>query len=151
MNTKRHYLFGSALLSLVFAGILSAGEQSAQPKPQPRPSDVLKGLRSFFARTARADGSFQPSIDPDYEGMSDSAYSDLAPVTYAVILHKTFGWKLPHEDKTRELLLSRQQKDSTFVNVKGTGDPKSSQARLYNTTQGLVALHALGVASPSKR
>ncbi len=76
--------------------------------------------------------------------MSDSAYSDLAPVTYAVILHKTFGWKLPDEVKTRDFLLSRQEKDGAFVNVKGTVDPKSPQAQIYNTTQGLVALHALG-------
>ena len=31
------------------------------------------------------------------------------------------------------------------VNVAGTNDPKSPSARIYNTTQGLVALHALGV------
>lgn len=30
------------------------------------------------------------------------------------------------------------------MNVGGSADPKSSQARLYNTTQALVALHALG-------
>jgi hypothetical protein len=145
MNTKRHYLPGIAVLGLMLAGILPAGEPSADSKPELRPSDVLKGLRSFYTKTARDDGSFQPGIDPDYQGMSDSAYSDLAPVTYAVILHKTFGWKLPHEEKTRDFLLSRQQEDGAFINVGGTGDPKSSQARLYNTTQGLVALHALGV------
>jgi geranylgeranyl transferase type-2 subunit beta len=145
MNTKRHHLLGIAVLSLTLAGILSAAQRPADSTPDIRPADVLKGLRSFFARTARADGSFQPGIDPDYHGMSDSAYSDLAPVTYAVVLHKTFGWKLPHEEKTREFLLSRQQKDGAFVNVRGTVDPKSSAARVYNTTQGLVALHALGI------
>jgi geranylgeranyl transferase type-2 subunit beta len=76
--------------------------------------------------------------------MSDSAYSDLAPVTYAVILHRTFGWQLPHEAKTREWLLSRQRDDGAFYHVKGGVDPKSAQARVYNTTQGLVALRALG-------
>jgi geranylgeranyl transferase type-2 subunit beta len=145
MNTKRHYRLGIAVLSLTLAGILSADERPADAKPQLRPDEVLKGLRGFFSRTAREDGSFQPGIDPDYQGMSDSAYSDLAPVTYAVVLHKTFGWKLPHEEKTREFLLSRQQKDGAFVNVRGTVDPNSSAARVYNTTQGLVALHALGV------
>ncbi len=110
----------------------------------PKPAEVLDGVRAFFARTARDDGSFRPGIDPDYAGMSDSAASDLAPVAYAVILHKTFGWKLPHEEKTRQLLLARQRDDGAFVNAAGTMDPKSPQARLYNTTQGLVALHALG-------
>jgi geranylgeranyl transferase type-2 subunit beta len=106
---------------------------------------VLAGVREFFAKTALDDGSFRPGIDPAYEGMSDSAYSDLAPVTYAVIIHKTFGWKLPHEEKTRAFLLSRQRKDGAFVNVRGTVDPDSAQGRVYNTTQGVVALHALGV------
>src|SRR5262249_15558778 len=55
------------------------------------------------------------------------------------------GWKLPDEAKTRDFLLSRQQVDGAFVNVKGTVDPKSAQGRVYNTTQGIVALRALGV------
>jgi geranylgeranyl transferase type-2 subunit beta len=110
-----------------------------------KPAEVLSGVRTFFLLTAAPDGSFRPGIDPAYAGMSDTAYSDLAAVTYAVVLHRTFGWKLPHEDKTRDFLLSRQGKDGAFFNVRGTADPKAAQARLYNTTQGLVALHALGV------
>ena len=66
------------------------------------PKEVLAGLRAFFQKTALMDGSYRPGVDPNYEGLSDSAYSDLAPVTYAVVLHKTFGWKLPHEEKTRD-------------------------------------------------
>src|SRR5919201_422131 len=62
---------------------------------------VTKGLKQFFAKTARADGSFQPGIKADYPGMSDSAYSDLAPTVYAVILHRPFGWPLPHEERTK--------------------------------------------------
>src|SRR2546421_3333205 len=112
--------------------------------PAPTPTEVLEGVRSFLEKTARADGSFRPGIDPDYRGMADSAASDLAPVTYAVVLSRTFGWKLPYETRTRDFLLSRQQKDGAFVNVSGTADPRSAQARVYNTTQGLVALHALG-------
>jgi len=54
----------------------------------------------FFSKTPRPDGSFANGIDPEYRGMSDSAYSDLAAVTYAVTLHKTFGWKLPFEIRT---------------------------------------------------
>jgi geranylgeranyl transferase type-2 subunit beta len=101
-------------------------------------------VRAFFRQTARPDGSFRPGLDPAYEGMSDSAFSDLAPVTYAVILHKTFGWPLPDEEKTRQFLLSRQREDGAFVNVAGTVDPKSPQARAYNTTMAIVALRALG-------
>ncbi len=106
--------------------------------------EVLAGLRKFFAKTARADGSFANGLNPQYRGMSDSAYSDLAAVTYAVTLHKTFGWKLPHEEATRRFLLSRQQPKGDFFNVAGTVDPKSAEGRVYNTTQGIVALRALG-------
>src|SRR4051812_18578490 len=104
---------------------------SAPDKVSPPPAEILEGVRSFFARTARDDGSFRPGIDPDYQGMADSAYSDLAPVTYAVVLSRTFGWKLPHEAKTRDFLLSRQQPDGAFFNVGGTADAKSAQARVY--------------------
>src|SRR6516165_5455762 len=79
---------------------------------------VLAQVKHFFAQTANPDGSFRPCIDPAYEGVSDSAFSDLAPVTYAVTLHKTFGWKLPHEEETKAFLLSRQKEDGAFFNVK---------------------------------
>jgi geranylgeranyl transferase type-2 subunit beta len=127
-----------SLLALLFAVPARAAER-------PTPDEVLGGLKAFWAKTAEPDGSFRPGVDPDYRGMSDSALSDLAPVTYAVTLHTTFGLKLPDEAKTRDFLLARQGDDRAFLNVKGTGDPKAPLTRLYNTTQGLVALHALGV------
>src|SRR5262249_30777846 len=111
----------------------------------PTADEVLAGLKEFYRRTARADGSFQPGCDPDYLGMSDCAASDLAAVTYAVTIHKTFGWELPHEAKTAAFLLSRQKENGAFFNVAGTVDPESAEGRTYNTTQGLVALRALGV------
>jgi geranylgeranyl transferase type-2 subunit beta len=130
-------------IGLTFAvGGSSAAEEPATP---PDAQTVLSGLREFYAKTARPDGSFQPGVDPDYRGMSDSAFSDLAAVTYACTIHKTFGWKLPHEEKTIEFLLSRQKESGDFFNVAGTVDPASPQGRTYNTTQALVALHALGV------
>ena len=110
----------------------------------PSPEEVSKGLREFFTSVSNPDGSFRPGVDPDYEGMSDSAYSDLAATTYAVVLHKTFGWELPDVAKTRQFLLGRQQNDGAFVNVKGTVDPKSAAGRAYNTTMAVMALHALG-------
>jgi Prenyltransferase and squalene oxidase repeat len=110
------------------------------------PAEILSSLREFYARTARDDGSYANGIDPAYRGMSDSAYSDFAAVTYAVVLHKTFGWKLPHEEETARFILSRQQPNGDFINVAGTVDPQSAEGRVYNTTQGLVALHALGLS-----
>ncbi len=110
-----------------------------------QPAEVLDGLRAFWQKTALPDGSFRPGVDPDYLGMSDSALSDMAPLTYAVTLHRTLGWKLPHEKRTLANLLARQKADGAFYHVRGTGDAKAPLTRVYNTTQGLVALHALGV------
>src|SRR5947209_9910686 len=127
----------SRLLVFLLAAALLPAPAADRGPTDPTPAQVLAGVRDFFAKTALADGSFRPGIDPEYEGMADTAYSDLAATTYAVILHRTFGWKLPHEAKTKAFLLSRQRGDGSFFNVKGTVDPDSSQARVYNTTMGL--------------
>lgn len=132
----------SVALVPAMASLVARGDD---PPATVQPADVLKGLQAFYQKTAQPDGSFRPGVAADYKGMSDSAASDFAPVTYAVVLHRTFGWKLPDEAKTRDWILSRQKADGAFVNVQGTSDPKSPLGRLYNTTQGLVALHALGV------
>ena len=140
----------SAALVAVLAGVLLTPSLAAcagteDRRAPPKPSEVLAGLRSFLKKTARPDGSFRPGADAHYPGISDSGYSDLAPTTYAVVLHTTFGWKLPHEAKTVAWFHDRQQEHGAFINVAGTADPKSAQARLYNTTQGIVALRALGL------
>lgn len=130
-----------SVLGLLFsAGVALAAEETRRPTPQ----EVLDGLKAFWQKTARPDGSYQPGLDPAYKGMSDSAASDLAPSTYAVTLHKSLGWKLVNEAKTIEWFQGRQQADGAFFNVGGTYDPKTTLARTYNTTQGLVALRALG-------
>jgi prenyltransferase beta subunit len=136
-------LVGMGLMVVLVSAtnVAAAADEPVRPTPQ----DVLTGLRSFWDKTALPDGQFRPGVAVEYKGMSDSAASDMAPVTYAVTLHKTFGWKLPHEAKTIEWLQSRQQADGAFVNVGGTMDPGTPVARVYNTTQGLVALRALGV------
>jgi geranylgeranyl transferase type-2 subunit beta len=130
-------------LKLVLLCVLTTTSVHAAD-PVPTADAILRGLKEFYRKTARPDGSFRPGGDPEYRGMSDSAYSDLAAVTYAVTIHKTFGWRLPHEDKTAEFLLSRQKPSGDFFNVTGTVAPESAEGRTYNTTQGLVALHALG-------
>src|ERR1051325_111920 len=135
------------MMAVVHVGAAEVPSTSNDTPPGSRPASaiqVLAGLRNFYARTARSDGSFANGLDPRYRGMSDSAHSDLAAVTYAVTLHKTFGWKLPHEERTIEFLLARQNSSGEFFNVAGTVDPASAEGRVYNTTQGLVALPALG-------
>src|SRR4051812_47184505 len=111
------------LLCLLAAGRSFAADPAPMPDKEPIAADILKGLQEFYKKSARPDGSFQPGIDPAYRGMSDAAYSDLAAVTYAVTIHKTFGWKLPHEEKTGTFLRSRQKPDGDFVNVAGTVKP----------------------------
>src|SRR2546429_5865928 len=116
---------------LVLPLLLSLGPPGRAGDPPPR--QVLAGVKDFFKKTARPDGSFRPGVDPDYPGMSDSAYSDLAPTVYAVVLHRTFGRKLPHEAKTKEFLLARQGKAGRFFNISGPADSQSDQARAHHT------------------
>src|SRR3954452_21310111 len=99
MHPSRRPCVAAALLALTLSA--SAADPPVLPPPHD-PERILDGLRAFFKKGARPDGSFRPGIDPEYEGMSDSAYSDLAPTAYAVVLHKTFGWPLPDEEKTRQ-------------------------------------------------
>src|SRR5438105_759081 len=94
----RRLVIGIGLLAATTAPSLAEDRQPSLATAR----EVLEGLRDFYAKTARDDGSFSPGIDPDYRGMSDSAYSDMAAVTYAVVLHRTFGWKLPHDPQTAE-------------------------------------------------
>lgn len=106
--------------------------------------EVLTGIRQFFRTIAQPDGSFTPGIDPHYPGNSDTGLSGIAAPAYAVILHKTFGWPLPYEDRTSDFFLSAQRKDGAFYPDTGTMDPTSPLARLYNTVQSVVALKLLG-------
>src|SRR5215211_3861972 len=115
MKVSAMTMLGWLVVAFSVVGFASADDKPANIQPD----EVLTGVRTFFEKTALPDGSFRPGIDPAYDGFSDTGYSDLAAITYAVVLHKTFGWKLPHEEKTLELLLERQQQDGAFVNVGG--------------------------------
>lgn len=98
----------------------------------------------FIIRCGRADGGYAPSPDPAYPGESDTKFSDLAAVTYAAILAKTMGWELPRKERSIAFIRSHQRPDGHFVNLAGKHDPASDLAILYNTTQGVVGLRALG-------
>jgi len=110
------------------------------------PAELADETLAFIRRCAREDGGYAPSPDPQYQGNSDTGLSDLAAVTYAAVLAKTMGWKLPHEDKSIQFIHGHQQKDGSFDNLAGRMDPGSDLAVLYNTVQGVVALRALGQA-----
>ncbi|MEO6829675.1 MAG: prenyltransferase/squalene oxidase repeat-containing protein, partial [Acidobacteriaceae bacterium] len=99
---------------------------------------------AYIRRRAREDGGYSTSADPSYKGRADTQESDLAAMSYAATLAKPEGWELPHLQKSVDFIQRHQRPDGTFVNLAGTFDPKSDIAILYNTTQGVVSLRALG-------
>src|SRR5262245_21428556 len=99
----------------------------------------------FIDRCRREDGGYAPSPDPAYAGNSDTKFSDLAAVTYAAVLAKSLGRELPHAERSAVFLHQHQQPDGSFINHAGKFDPKSDHALLYNTTQAVVGLRALGL------
>ncbi|HEY3320840.1 MAG TPA: prenyltransferase/squalene oxidase repeat-containing protein [Planctomycetota bacterium] len=99
---------------------------------------------AFIRKCVREDGGYAPSPDPKYLGNSDTGLSDLAAVTYAATLAKTVGWELPDAKKSAEFVHKHQQPDGRFVNLGGKMKAEEDLAILYNTTQGVVALRALG-------
>lgn len=98
----------------------------------------------FIIRCGRTDGGYAPSPDPAYAGESDTKFSDLAAVTYAAVLAKTMGWELPRKERSIAFIRRHQRPDGHFVNLAGKHDPASDLGILYNTTQGVVSLRALG-------
>jgi hypothetical protein len=54
---------------------------------------------AFICKCRRPDGGYGPSPDADYAGNSDTGLSDMAAVTYAVVLAKTLGRELPDAGK----------------------------------------------------
>ena len=115
----------------------------AMPSMAENRDDVLKGVQTFIHRIAKNDGTFQPGIDPEYPGISDTNMSGMAAPTYATILCKTFGWTLPYPDETKDFFLRSQKPDGAFYPPTGTMDPNSPQAKCYNTAQSIVSLKLL--------
>jgi geranylgeranyl transferase type-2 subunit beta len=111
---------------------------------QPDGRRLADETREFIVRCRRDDGSYAASPDPNYAGNSDTKLSDLAGVTYAAVLARTMGWQLPQPERSIAFIRSHQQPDGRFVNLAGKHDPASDLGVLYNTTQGVVGLRALG-------
>jgi geranylgeranyl transferase type-2 subunit beta len=134
----------------VAAGNPSEGFATEAGLREPSPSSRLDGFKirdetlKFVKKCSRDDGGYSPSPDAQYLGNSDTRESDLAAVTYAATLAKTVGWELPHKEKSADFIQRHQHTDGVFVNFQGDLDPKDDLAVLYNTTQGVVGLRALG-------
>ena len=104
--------------SLVLLCVLAtASIASARAEKQaPTADEILIGLKDFYRKTARPDGSFQTGIDPEYRGISDAAYSDLAAVTYAVTHPQNLRLEAcPIEDKTAEFLLAPAESERPLL------------------------------------
>ena len=114
------------------------------PAPQRRTRESGRQTFEFILRCRRDDGSYAPSPDTGYAGESDTKLSDLAAVTYAAVLAKTMGWELPEPKRSAQFIARHQREDGRFVNQGGEHDADSALGVLYNTTQGVVALRALG-------
>ena len=99
---------------------------------------------AFIRKCQRPDGGYAPSPDADYAGNSDTGLSDMAAVTYAAVLAKTVGWELPDTKKSIDFIHRHQRSDGRFANLGGKMNAEDNLAILYNTTQGVVALRALG-------
>ena len=135
-------------VALAAGSRLGLSEGSASPiAPTTQPVDgnkIKNDTFNFIERCARADGGYSPSPDPQYPGSSDTGESDLAAVTYAATLAKTLGWKLPHPERSVDFIQGHQQPSGVFVSFAGKFNPQEDLAVLYNTTQGVVSLRALG-------
>ncbi len=106
--------------------------------------EVRDRALAFIAASRREDGGYAASRDPGYPGRSDTSSSDLAAVTYAVVLQKTLGEAPPRPEQLVAFVQGHQRPEGHFVNQAGKFDPGAELALLYNTTQGTVALRALG-------
>ena len=136
--SRREALSRSIGVAACAAASFAAAREAQEGQP------VAEGVRRFIDRCARDDGGYTPSPDAAYGGNSDTASSDLAAVTYAAVLARTFGWDLPRADRSVAFIHRHQKEDGRFVNLGGTMNPDDPLAVLYNTTQGVVALRALG-------
>lgn len=136
--------------ALLAAGSIGAAGLNGKARTPEQAFTSAEGARirenafTFLEKCARRDGGYNPSPDPGYHGNSDTAESDLAAVTYAAVLAKTFQRSLPGSARSAEFIQSHQQPDGVFANREGNLDPKADLAILYNTVQGAVGLRALG-------
>jgi len=135
---RRRLLTGAAAVAI--GGLLRPGASRADSTDS---SQIAARTLNFIRQCARDDGGYAPSPDTSYPGNSDTGLSDLAAVTYAAVLAATMGWALPHPEKSVAFVQMHQQKDGRFVNLAGKMNPNDPLAVLYNTTQAVVALHAL--------
>lgn len=135
--SRRRFLWGGSVSLL-------AACRSDPRSSLPAHAEAFERAWSFILACRQPDGGYAPSPDAAYPGNSDTRASDLAAVTYAATLAKSLGRELPEPAASVRYVRSRQRPDGSFANVAGEFNPDDSLALLYNTTQGVVCLRALG-------
>jgi geranylgeranyl transferase type-2 subunit beta len=144
--TRRAWLGYAARTSVATLAAASGCRRPDSPAAEEATENRLEHETfDFIDRCRREDGGYAPSPDPAYPGNSDTKLSDLAAVTYAAVLAKSLGRELQQTDRSAAFFHQRQQPDGSFINHAGQLDPKSDHALLYNTTQAVVGLRALGL------
>src|SRR5207247_6739894 len=109
--TRRQLLRGAAC---TIAGVVVS--KLPDSSAAPRQSVELAGeTLAFIRRCVRADGGYDPSPDPAYEGNSDTKLSDLAAVTYAATLAKTMRTQLPHPDRSINIIQQHAPSTASFT------------------------------------
>lgn len=149
MNFSRREVLCGAVGAVGAVGanvVIGRARSPANAGAETRPSleQIVATTRYFIWNCALPDGGFAPSPDRSYKGNSDTSLSDLAAVTYAAVLAKTMGWEMPDSGKSVAFIHRHQQTDGRFINLAGKMDPKDPLALLYNMTQGVVGLRAMG-------
>jgi geranylgeranyl transferase type-2 subunit beta len=142
--TRREWLTRTAWAASTALAAGGCGPAAAPDSGKAAAGRLELDTFDFIERCRREDGGYAPSPDPDYGGESDTKLSDLAAVTYAAVLAKTVGRELPHADRSADYIQSRQQPEGGFLHVVGGHAPTSDLAVLYDTTQAIVGLRALG-------
>lgn len=97
------------------------------------------GIASFLAGCLRKDGGVNPGPDPDYRGMSDTSFSDIAAPVYALILEETLGIGVLDRRKTLDFLKRCRGRDGLFRSIRRfRGNRAGPHLHLYNSLQALL-------------
>ena len=108
--TRRQWLQGAAgMVSAALTGAIGSGQAVAPPRAKRADHRLEDETFAFIERCRREDGGYAPSPDAAYAGNSDTKFSDLAAVTYAAVLAKTVGRKLPHADRPDQCAPPRRE------------------------------------------
>ena len=114
------------------------------PAPAVTLREVLDGLQAFYRKTVMPDGSFRPGVDPDYRGMADMPSATWRRSPTPSFCTKRSAGTCPTNRRPRRTSWPARRRTAPFSRPRHRR-PGGAATRVYNTTQELVALHALGV------